>query len=128
MWILSGSIFPMNSLLDMVWITVASTVKCPMWQFGVKMSLENVKKQLKAISRSVATGHPKIAIAELCGVLQALILEIEKIQNPKMTLLSTEQIPPIDTLQIPRIPKKRTKSPYEPSRIPRKRFNAGDAE
>lgn len=109
------------------------------------MNLENVKKKLKEIRMSVKlsdTNHPKIAIASLCDVLQTLIVEIENLKRPKITLTSPEQTVPINTMdnphepykpiKIPRkekfIPTKNPKSPYEPSRVPRKRFNAGDAK
>ncbi len=96
-----------------------------------------MKKQVKAISRSVTTGYPKIAIAELCGVLHALILEIEKIQSPKVTFLSTEQTASVET-PLPCIPTKspmgqkdgpiEVPGPREGWRDPKRRFNAGDAE
>lgn len=102
------------------------------------MSLQDIMKQLQAINRASATGHPKIAIAELCGVIQALVLEIEKIQSPKLTILTQADQPVIpkipETKQPaqPLVPIKRDDRPLRtpplkrPSRI--RPLNAGDAE
>ncbi len=91
-----------------------------------------MKKQLKAISKSAATGHPKIAIASLCAVIQALVLEIEKIQSPKITLLSTEQTVPINTPPKARPQEEETERPMRTPPLNRpnrtRPFNAGDAE
>lgn len=97
-----------------------------------------MKKQLDAINKSVATGHPKIAIASLCAVIKALIVEIENLKRPKITLTSPEQTVPIENSPITCVP---TKSPVEQEngpievpgpregwRDPQRRFNAGDAE
>jgi hypothetical protein len=45
------------------------------------MSLADVRKQLTAIGKSTNTKHPKVLIAELCGVLRALIDEIDRIDK-----------------------------------------------
>lgn len=88
------------------------------------MSLDNIKKKLKAIDMSMdlsQTNSPKIAIAELCSVIQSLIVEIEKIQKPNMTL--TASIP-----RSPYLPEKRFTNPplKRPNRT--RPINAGDAK
>ena len=101
------------------------------------MSLEDVKKQLKAISKSVETGRLEIAIASLCAVIQAFILEIERIDKKPFVvprpITPYNPIEPIEKIE-PTRPWKRfpDDSPVVPPiRQPDKnapRRNAGDAE
>ena len=51
------------------------------------MNFEQVKKRVDEISRSTGTKNPKVLVAELCGVIKGLIGELEKIQNPSVTIL-----------------------------------------
>lgn len=100
-----------------------------MWQFGVKMNLEQAKKKLINISQSTATKHPKVLIGELCIVIKFLLDEIEKIKLPPITVL--KQLPDLDPMKPigpPPPPQKPYKSPppYDPLRKHRK-GNTGNA-
>ena len=58
------------------------------------MNRVQAKAKLAEISRSTATKHPKVLISELCGIVQFLLGELERIETPKMTVLTT--LPKID--------------------------------
>lgn len=53
------------------------------------MNREQAKTKLTEISRSTAVKHPKVLISELCGVVQFLLSEIERIKSPEITTLTT---------------------------------------
>lgn len=84
-----------------------------------------MKKQLRAISKSAATGHPKIAITELCAVIKALVVEIEKIQHPKVTVLKQDNDNLANIPQISRYPEE-LRPLCRPNRT--RPLNAGDME
>lgn len=101
------------------------------------MSLENVRKALVSIGNSTATKHPKVLIAELCGVLRALVKEIDRIDKEPVSILKPapvfrSDIEPEDTIR----PQKKWKRfadnpvvPPPPKLDPQNRpRNAGDAE
>ncbi len=102
------------------------------------MSLAKVKALLASIDKSTGTKHPKTLVNELCRAVQLLVVEIENLKRPKITLVSPEQVAPIDTPQIPCAPTKSPREdesvttekpgPIQRSRGPRRRFNAGDAQ
>lgn len=58
-----------------------------MWQFGVKMNIEQTKAKLIEISKSTGTKHPKVLISELCVVVKFLLDEIDRIKTPLLTIL-----------------------------------------
>jgi len=58
------------------------------------MNRAQAKVNLAEIRRSTATKHPKVLIVELCGIVQFLLGELERIETPKMTVLTT--LPKID--------------------------------
>ena len=89
-----------------------------------------MKDRLTAISQSTAIKNPKLLISELCSAMQLLIVEIEKIQSPKMTVLTQNPVVKdgcanVDSDDIPERPRR------IPPLVPPNRtrpFNAGDAE
>lgn len=58
------------------------------------MDMKQAKAKLAEISRSTATKHPKVLINDLCGVIQFLLSELERIETPKMAVLTT--LPKVD--------------------------------
>ena len=58
------------------------------------MDIKQAKAKLTEISRSTATKHSKILISELCGIVQFLLGELERIETPGMTELTNLPINP----------------------------------
>jgi len=106
------------------------------------MNLDKIKTRVDEISRSTGTKNPKVLVAELCGVIKGLIGELEKIQNPPVTVLP-KRLPedlelPLksEPVELPPMmppptgePRPQFPSP-NPSVLPprRREGNAGDAE
>lgn len=59
-----------------------------MWQFGVKMDIEQAKKKIAEISSSTGTKNPKVLISELCTIVKFLIHELDRVKHPTVTTLS----------------------------------------
>ena len=104
------------------------------------MNLKQAKRRVDEISRSTGTKNPKVLVAELCGVIKGLIGELEKIQNPPVTVLP-KRLPedlelPLksEPAELPPMMPPPTGQPEfpspNPSVLPRRRRegNAGDAE
>jgi len=104
------------------------------------MNLEQAKKRVDEISRSTGTKNPKVLVAELCGVIKGLIGELEKIQNPPVTVLP-KRLPedlelPLKSEPVEEPPMMLPSSeevpgfPRQPRVLPprRREGNAGDAE
>lgn len=93
------------------------------------MNLQQAKTTLAEISRSTATGHPKVLISQLCTVIAALIANLES--QPLTNLEKSKARPFVDTENLP--------SPYDPTSRPPHKYipdpnkprirtgNAGDA-
>lgn len=45
------------------------------------MNLEKAKAKLGSISKSTATKHPKVLVAELCSIIKFLLDEVERSEN-----------------------------------------------
>ncbi len=60
------------------------------------MNRAQAKAKLVEISHSTATKHSKVLISELCGVIQFLLEELERVQTPKMNVLTTLPTSPYD--------------------------------
>ena len=92
------------------------------------MNLQQAKTTLGEISRSTATGHPKVLISQLCAVIAALI---ENLESPPLVELKKSKV------RLHEDPTKQP-SPYDLGskpkdvpqyRNPKKRTgNAGDAK
>ncbi|RLC89076.1 MAG: hypothetical protein DRJ03_00540 [Chloroflexi bacterium] len=105
------------------------------------MNLEQAKAKVADISRSTATKHPKVLVSELCGVVQFLLNEIERIQSPPVTILPKRLPEDLELdadrpepFELPPISPPPTGQPKFPSPNPsvlpsrRREGNAGDAE
>ncbi len=107
---------------------MVDTVRCPMWQFGVKMNIDQARAKLADVSRSTGTKHPKVLVAELCTVVKFLLDEIDRIKSPPISTLSQCKRP------IEELPRVTTPPPSEedPSKFypdhPHRKGSAGDAE
>jgi hypothetical protein len=94
-----------------------------------------VKTRLKEISQSTAVKNPKLLIGELCSVVQMLVAEVEKIQQPKKIVLTKsdeeEEIGPTEKPGPGQYSRKQFKTlPFVRPEIDKKTgpLNAGDAE
>ncbi len=85
------------------------------------MNRAQAKAKLAEISRSTATKHPKVLISELCGIVQFLLSELERIETPKMTLLTNLPPSPYDISRTRRDPEPRpwkSPPPFSPNTQP----------
>ena len=108
---------------------MVDTVKCPTWQFGVKMNLKQARAKLESISGSTATQHPKVLVGELCIVVKFLLDELDRIKSPVFTKLTSYPDRP-DVMRDP-LPRSRTSPWVDPAFKPDKKdrkLNAGDTE
>ncbi len=85
------------------------------------MNRVQAKAKLAEINRSTATKHPKVLISELCGIVQFLLGELERIETPKMTVLTNLPPNPYDLDQTRRNPGPRpwkSPPPFSPDTQP----------
>ena len=104
--------------------------KSPMWQFGVKMNLEEIKNQLTAIASSTGKKHVKVLVAELCSVMKALVDEVDKIKLPPVSVLQKRLPEDLELKPKVKPPRPDESSPNMPGYNPQRgrKGNAGDAE
>lgn len=117
---------------------MVDTVKCHVWQFGMKMNCKQARAKLDSVSKSTSTKHPKILVAELCAVVKFLLDELDLIKSssvfPLKITWSNKQVLPEDfeVKRSPNIqppwPDRPIKSPSINPPHPYRKGNAGDAE
>ena len=79
------------------------------------MILEQAKQKLAEVSKSTGIKHPKVLISELCGVIQFLLDEVERIKTPPMAVLKIPDDAPLRRLEITKGPEQTPMTPSSPT-------------